>query len=1437
MSKSQKSNKFIRDWRPTGKQYAEAEKGVYESKNVSVLVALVLSLLANLLSVVCFIVSGIDLGLAFVGVMLACDVLFLVLFSKINFCCKYSAGFVALYLAINVLLTVFSLLLGLSVIGDGSLFTVFGVILRIASILVFTLVLLLSVRTARTSKRAVSFSVVLSVLLLGGLVYGQLFYGGYYGQNYSVLNGERAVVYVLRTDEDGEEYYFAKKVLPGLGTSVVVEDTYLGKEVRGVTVDVLSAPRLKTVALKGDRVMSLGVPQEIPEDIKFPNITVKKELVEAYRQQAFEQATVLRNKLTAAYLPELAEDEVAVRFEYDTAEISAELYNAENVLPVLVLKKGESVELSDLSALMQNYYTQENVLEWSFENAYGWNLLDMQANGEDIFSAVINKNTTFKVNFEPVKKVEYYLADADYYTPANFDRIGYISPSAEEVETDYNHREGCQVTMAVNGYDQFQDVESLRSVAFSAEYQWNDTVTANVMYRMITPVIAQFEATAENRQQADVFTYGDELNLEFAVEEHGANITYTLMEGAESGSMVTLHDNSEVASYFAGVRTPGTQYFYLVARASDVYGNPELYMEAHHTLQFDVQKKTISGVWDLSQLPAEYDSLTHNASYSIDQTQAVTENGASAPDALTFSTTETAVLNAGEYTFVATLDEALFEKYVLTAHTAVHTVARRVVDVAWDTTEFVYDGEEHVPMASWTLADGSPVTQFDIGNTDANVGGGKYTATVQINDENHIFASGETTSTQYVINPKTLSMQDSDWADLSFVYNNTKRTPTATVATGVAADGTMTLTVSGGQTNAGSYTATASTSNTNYKLEGVTTHAFTIDKAEAAVTWSNLSLVFNGNKQLPTAKYATFTTSGAQTGTATAKVTATTESVNVDSYTANATAASTLDEQNYTLTNATSGFDITKKTVSAVWGNATFTFNGKDQAPAATYKDAKNQTVSLTVSGAQTNVGSDYSASASLATSLEQQNYTLENTETTFKITQKSVAAVWTQNEFTYDGTEKELKATYVNALGESVALSVTSSTRTIAGTNHTNASLKTALEQQNYTLTNTSKDLIINRVKVTVQWSNLTVVYNGEVQWAVAQYKDINGDMQSLSLDKGAANVGTYTVTLADQPTNYECTPISNTFKVTPYTVTTIEWIGDTSYTYNGTVQGLTARYQNLTGGYTTAYETDKKNAGTYTAAAVTNDANYQFATTAQTTKQFTINPAEIVLSWSNTSFTYDGTEKKPTATIATGVIGGETVTVTVSGGQTNAGTYTATAYITDKNYTLKNPTQEFTIAKKQVRVSSWSNLSQTYTGSVLKPTATCSDASVTLIVDGGQTNVGTYTVTAKLSSTDAANYELTGEVTSQFKVLVKEIQVTWSGNSFTYDGTEKKPTATYQGVTITVSVAAKSGSALTGGKAIDEGSYTATATTSNQNYKITNATYDFTIVAVQNN
>ena len=78
------------------------------------------------------------------------------------------------------------------------------------------------------------------------------------------------------------------------------------------------------------------------------------------------------------------------------------------------------------------------------------------------------------------------------------------------------------------------------------------------------------------------------------------------------------------------------------------------------------------------------------------------------------------------------------------------------------------------------------------------------------------------------------------WGETTFTYDGSAHVPIAT-ATGLVGNDKCTVTVTGEQTNAGSnYTATASAlSNTNYKLPAANTTTFTINKADATVTFAS----------------------------------------------------------------------------------------------------------------------------------------------------------------------------------------------------------------------------------------------------------------------------------------------------------------------------------------------------------------------------------------------------------------------------------------------------------------------------------------------------------------------------------------------------------------------------------------------------------------------
>src|SRR5262249_44074590 len=83
----------------------------------------------------------------------------------------------------------------------------------------------------------------------------------------------------------------------------------------------------------------------------------------------------------------------------------------------------------------------------------------------------------------------------------------------------------------------------------------------------------------------------------------------------------------------------------------------------------------------------------------------------------------------------------------------------------------------------------------------------------------------------------------------------------------------------------------------------------------------------------------------------------------------------------------------------------------------------------------------------------------------------------------------------------------------------------------------------------------------------------------------------------------------------------------------------------------------------------------------------------------------------------------------------QTNAGTYAVTATVNDPNY-QGSTSGSFTINKATAFVS-LSNMTQTYTGAPLTPTATTTPAGLAIAwTNAPQTNAGNYAVTAAVTN-----------------------------------------------------------------------------------------------------
>lgn len=267
---------------------------------------------------------------------------------------------------------------------------------------------------------------------------------------------------------------------------------------------------------------------------------------------------------------------------------------------------------------------------------------------------------------------------------------------------------------------------------------------------------------------------------------------------------------------------------------------------------------------------------------------------------------------------------------------------------------------------------------------------------------------------------------------------------------------------------------------------------------------------------------------------------------------------------------------------------------------------------------------------------------------------------------------------------------------------------------------------------------------------------------------------------------------------------VTMNGWIyGDTEnepstsgYNGNGAV---TYKYKISTADDSTYTETKPSDAGTYTVKAeVASTTNYNGGTA---TTDFTISQKEVNLIWGDTSFTYNGSQQVPTATIS-GVINGDDCTVSVNGAKTDysASPYTATAVLSGAkkgNYKLPaENTKQFTISKKAATITA-NDQTVTYGTSIASgvDNAIASDlvdgdtlTAITLTPSTSDvTTYGTITPSAvviKKGDTDVTNnYNITYNTGS---LTINKKPITISGitaSNKTYDGTTVA-TLNYSGI-----------------------------------------------------
>ena len=280
-------------------------------------------------------------------------------------------------------------------------------------------------------------------------------------------------------------------------------------------------------------------------------------------------------------------------------------------------------------------------------------------------------------------------------------------------------------------------------------------------------------------------------------------------------------------------------------------------------------------------------------------------------------------------------------------------------------------------------------------------------------------------------------------------------------------------------------------------------------------------------------------------------------------------------------------------------------------------------------------------------------------------------------------------------------------------------------------------------------------------------------------------------------------------------------------------------------------------KYAGTY-AVLITSEADG--VSYGKTIKVFTIAPCPVKIEWSGAvDFTYDGTDHSSNITATARTENDAAVKENIfeisfsykaHGATTftpvtevkNAGTYTATAKISNDNYAISsNEAATFTIGQKALTVTA-EDKTVTY-GDSAHYTATYEGL---LDCDKGKLGTpnftcnykgrGTYSIT--VDGLKNSNYAIT-YVSGTLTVNARTVTLDWgTDNSFIYDGTAHTIKPTVQNVVnndnlgLAVTVTGKN---ISGPSAINVGTYTATASITNKNYVLAESskTATFTITA----
>ena len=760
--------------------------------------------------------------------------------------------------------------------------------------------------------------------------------------------------------------------------------------------------------------------------------------------------------------------------------------------------------------------------------------------------------------------------------------------------------------------------------------------------------------------------------------------------------------------------------------------------------------------------------------------------------------------------------------------------------------DLVYSGSAKEAKVNSTISGVYPDVAYTGSLTDGKpVKAGTYTASITL--------GGKTVSVEYTITQKALKptvvVNETD-----YTYDGTSKEPGVEVMDGaVVVEPYEYRVFYENNINAGTATVRVDDAQEggNYALEPVTAQ-FTIKQAKLTDDMVSLavdSMIHTGSALTPAvtvsspAKATDYDVSYSDnTAVGTAKVTVTGK----NNYTGTVEKTFKITAHEHSWTYSASGNTITatcsgegscevaNKTATVTVTGGTYTYDGTAKQVSVTQNPADTFSgVTVTYDAQPLNAG-DYTASITLGGVTAKDTLTIEAKPVNPIV---SVA----NSVCTYDGTEKKPEVTLRD---EDVVLdpseySVSYSDNVQAGNETAKITVSDAAGG-NYVVTGMTVTFTIKPAVLTDNMVSLSadfMVHTGSALTPEVTVTGLVKDKDYTVAYSSNVNIGTAKVTVTGKG-NYAGT-VEKTFKITAHehswtysasgnTITatcsgegscevanktaTVTVTGGT-HTYDGTpkqaavMQNPENMFSGVTVKYdidTTTYNTAPIDAGVYTVRVMLNDVT--------ATDTMTINPKKIkpTVVLSQTSYTYDGTEKYPTATVkdADKVIHWTEYNERYTD-NLNAGTAKFTVGDVDNgNYEIEETTVEFTINPAELTadmVTLYAD-SMVHTGSALTPevkvTGLVKDKDYT-VAYSDNVNIGTAKVTVAGKGNYAGTVEKTFKITAHEhswtysasgNVITatcsgagicdagKTATVTVTGGTYTYDGTAKQATVTQE-------------------------------------------------------